>query len=373
MRLVTILFIAILTLTSPSYADAKDQGPFHYEFAELAPGVWVGIRPNSSRFPVMGNATFVIGDDGVLVFDGGGAPGMADQVVEKIKTLTDNPVTHVVISHWHGDHHFGIHRIKDAYPDAEIVAHDFTARAMDSDRIDYVDRLPTAIERNMPQFLQMREDDVDFDGSPLTDVSRKNLEQMIADAPLVDIEYKNSELTPPTMVVGDETSISLGGRTVDLLYLGQGNTEGDLVMWLPDERIAAAGDLIVYPSPYAFNVPPRAWASTLTRLNALGYEQLVPGHGAVQNTTDYVDLVIEATTSIADQRDAMVADGVAEEEIPENLDFTSFEERFTGGDPYKKIFYHAYFERPLRAAAMKELTGGPMVELKPRAQPELTD
>ncbi|MCB1607314.1 MAG: MBL fold metallo-hydrolase, partial [Xanthomonadales bacterium] len=97
--------------------------PFTWEFTELAPGVWTGVRPQSSLYPVMGSSTFVIGSDGVVVYDGGGAALMSERLLAKIGELTDQPVTHIVISHWHGDHHFGIWRILEQYPHAQVIAH----------------------------------------------------------------------------------------------------------------------------------------------------------------------------------------------------------------------------------------------------------
>ena len=103
---------------------------------------------------------------------------------------------------------------------------------------------------------------------------------------------------------------------------------------------------------------------TLRNINKLGYRILIPGHGAIQRDTDYVDLNIEAAESIADQRDEMLSMGLSHEEIQEQLDFASFEQRFTGGDEYLRGYYIDYFERPFRAAAIKALTGERMVSIE---------
>ncbi len=144
-------------------------------------------------------------------------------------------------------------------------------------------------------------------------------------------------------------------------------------MWLPEERIVATGDIVVLPSPYAFNVPPRAWAETLRALNDLEYATLVPGHGDIQFDTAYVDLIIETADSIADQRDAMLARGITNEEVEAALDFSAYEARFTQDDEYVRSYYEAYFEGPFRAAAMKALTGEPMVKIEPPENVPFTD
>ena len=68
--------------------------------------------------------------------------------------------------------------------------------------------------------------------------------------------------------------------------------------------------------------------------------------------------------SIADQRDEMLAQGLSHVEIEEQLDFSAFEQRFTNGDEYVKGYYEAYFEGPFRRAAIKELSGEPMVPIE---------
>ena len=125
-------FLAVVLLLSASSVAADD--PFTWEFTELAPGVWAGQRPDPTRLPVMGNTLFVVTDEGVVVFDGGGVPLMTERLLRKIDEVTDQPVTHVGISHWHGDHHFGIWKIQQRYPDVEIVAHPFTDEAQCADR-----------------------------------------------------------------------------------------------------------------------------------------------------------------------------------------------------------------------------------------------
>jgi glyoxylase-like metal-dependent hydrolase (beta-lactamase superfamily II) len=337
---------------------------FSFEFEEIAEDVWVGVRPDGPRFPVMGNTMFVIGDEGVVVFDGGGAATMADQIIEKIRSLTTNPVTHVVISHWHGDHNFGVYRFAEEFPDVQFVAHRFTAKVIDSTRIAYIDRNATMIERNLPEFRRIAETGIDSEGNEVSAHDRESYARTLEDADLIEYEFQRLQVIAPNVIFDDKLTIESGKRRLELLHLGHANTAGDIVMWLPDEQIVATGDIVVLPTPYAFNVPPRAWAETLRNINALDYKTLVPGHGEVQRDTDYVDLIIESADSIADQRDALLADGLAVEEVGAALDFSAFEKRFTGEDDYVKVFYDAYFEQPFREAAMKALTGEPMVAIE---------
>lgn len=356
-KVTAIIFLLLISLQSS--AD-----PFQFRFHDLGSGVWAGERVSNTRFPVMGSVTFVITDEGVIVYDGGGTALMADRAIAKITSLTDKPVTHVVISHWHGDHHFGIYRYLEAYKNVQVIAHTFTDRMLNSERIRYIDRQPTLMSRLIPKIQATLVAGVDDDtGEPLTTKQRAELSQTIADEEIVQQEMERLKITQPTLVIDDKLVIKSGGKTIHIKYLGDGNTAGDLVMWIPHRRVVAVGDLVVYPIPYGFNVPPRRWANTLQALNQLEYEVLVPGHGTVQRDQNYVNLLIRESTNIADQRDAMLAKGVEEQDVAERLDFSEFEHLHTKGDASLSYYYNRYFKRPFAQAAMKALKDEPMVPI----------
>jgi glyoxylase-like metal-dependent hydrolase (beta-lactamase superfamily II) len=361
MKKTICLFIGILYLG----AALAEEGPFSFDFEEVAEGVWAGVRPDGPRFPVMGNTTFVISEEGVVVFDGGGMPAMAEQVIDKVRSITEKPVTHVVISHWHGDHSFGVFRFAEEYPNVQFVAHEFTNDIFHSSRIHYIDRQSGFINNNLEEFQKIVDTGVDSDGTEHNDTDRRDYMRIIEDADAILDEYGRARVTPADVTFSDAYVIESGGRRIELLHLGHANTAGDIVMWLPEERIVSAGDIVVLPSPYAFNVPPRAWALALRELKKLDYKTLVPGHGAIQTDTAYVDLLIESAESIADQRDELLADGLSKEEVQDALDLSAFENRFTHGDESVKSSYDAYFDVPFKAAAMKALTGEPMVAVEP--------
>ncbi len=132
------LFSGLALISSAAIAD-----PLVPTFEELAPGVWAGVREDNPRNPVMGTATFVVSDQGVVVYDGGGMPLFAERIIEKIRSVTDKPVTHVAISHWHGDHNFGTHPYLEAFPNVQVISHAFTHKVFNSKRIRYIDGYST--------------------------------------------------------------------------------------------------------------------------------------------------------------------------------------------------------------------------------------
>ena len=364
MKYLTALLTAILFTSGLIAGDTFR--PFQFNWTEVAPDVWSAVRPDPHRHPVLGSTTVVIGKTGVIVYDGGGLPVQADQVIEKINSLTDAPVTHVIISHWHGDHNFGVYRFADTWPEVEFVTHAFTDRAFKSQRIRYIDRYPEYLEKTIPGLQKML--DEDDPEKPMHADDRYELERIVRYKDQIAPEFMKARVPDVTTVMTDDLVLDLDGRSVEIKYLGHGNTQGDIIMWLPDSGVVATGDLVVHPSPYAFNMPPRALAQTLQNLNGLDYKVLVPGHGDIQHDKAYVDLLIRISNEVADKRDALLAEGVEADDLATKLDLSHYEAVMLGDRKGYHGFFDGYFAKPFIAAAVKELKGGPMVELKPVEQ-----
>ena len=234
-----LLYVVFTLLLATETAFADSSNPLEFEFEEIARGVWAGVRPDSPRFPVMGNTTFVISDEGVVVFDGGGLPSMGEQVIGKIRTLTSLPVTHVIISHWHGDHHFGIAPYLEAFPNVQVIAHRFTDRAMRGSTIDYIENYATFGEKRLPVYQQIVDTGKDTEGNEASEHDLMVYRQIIEDFDKVRPDFDRVQLTMPTLLFDDRLVVRSGERTIEVMSLGSGNTEGDIVMWLADEKIVS--------------------------------------------------------------------------------------------------------------------------------------
>ena len=340
--------LVVVMLLAGSAVQAAD--PLVPTWREVADGVHVGIREPSTRLPVAGNTTLVVGDAGVIVFDGGALPLWSERVVEKVRSLTDRPVTHIVVSHWHQDHSWGISELLKAFPGAEVIAHrntrDTLAVRAEADEAGVRDLAP-----------QMRDSLTGLLTQELAADRRLRVQQALIDIPVLDREWKRLTTTVPTRVFDQMLVLAQGARRIELLHLGLGNTDGDIVMWLPAERIVATGDLVVRPTPYGFGSYPTAWADTLRALKALGPALIVPGHGDLQRDTAYVDLLIETLQLVAVQMAPLVAQGLAQDEAAAKLDFSSVEPRFTGGDAQLTTLFDIWFKQPIAQAAWKVARG----------------
>jgi glyoxylase-like metal-dependent hydrolase (beta-lactamase superfamily II) len=330
-------------------AGSRADDPFDVQWRELADGVWIGERPVSYRAPVMTNTTVVIGSKGVLVFDAAGLAIQGERLLAKVAELTDQPITHVAISHWHGDHSMGDYKVLAKYPAAEVISHEFTARYIAGPNGDRVEPRDLEAEAQYKAKVEKAlETGVRSDGTPVTPGMRAFYAATLEHFDFVNREIERREVTRPTRTMTDRLVIDLGGRTAELRHIAPGNTRGDMFLWLPAEKILATGDIVVRPTPYGFFSHPASWARVLRELETLGATQIVPGHGDVMTETAYLDLLAETMDLVATQVDAAVKSGKTLDETRAAMDWSAVESRFTGGDDgMLPVLFDIWFKTPI--------------------------
>lgn len=352
-RLLAAAAVALLAAPAARAADAFDM-----EWRELSRNVWVGVRPVSYRSPVTTNTTVVIGEEGVFVFDAAGFALQGERLVKKVAELTDKPVTHIAISHWHGDHSMGISRVLERFPAAEVIAHEFTARYIASPNMDSVPPRDTKAENEYRARVEKAlATGVRSDGTPVTPTMRAFYTDLLADFDFVNAEVARRQVTRPTRTMTDRLVIDLGGRSVELRHIAPGNTKGDMFLWLPEERILATGDIVVRPTPYGFFSYPRSWAAVLRELKTFDARYIVPGHGEIMSDTAYLDLLAQTMDFVADQVDAQAKAGKSLDETRAAVDWSQVEERFTGGDSMLALLFNIWFKTPIVEAQYTLSTG----------------
>jgi cyclase len=350
------LVAAFAAMVATPTALASD--PFEMQWRELAPGVWVGVRPVSYRAPVVTNTTVVIGNKGVLVFDAAGLAIQGERLLEKVAELTDKPITHIAISHWHGDHSMGDHVVLERFPAAEVISHEFTSRYIASPNMDKVE--PRDVESENAYRAKVEKalaTGVRSDGTPVTPTMRNFFEQLLRDYDFVNHEITRREVTRPTSTMSDKRVIDLGGITAELRHIAPGNTKGDMFLWLPDERILATGDVVVRPTPYGFFSYPPSWAKVLRKLKEYDAKYVVPGHGDVMTDVAYLDLLAETMDLVVAQVDAQAKAGKSLDDTRAAIDWFSVEGRFTGGDGMLAFLFNVWFKVPIIEAQYNLATG----------------
>lgn len=267
--MLAVLVLAGHVLAAPNYPPVTVDMPIRQvsEHAYYALG-GTGIATENEGF--ISNAGFVVTDHGVVVFDGLGSPSLAWKLRQKIREITDQPVVKVVVSHYHADHIYGLQVFEDE--GAEILAPRGAYAYLDS---------PAALER-----LEERRFSLD---------------------PWVN---ENTRLVRPDRLVEDEYRFTVGGIDFLLNYLGSAHSDGDLTMYLVQDRVLYSGDIIFEGRvPFVGDADTKTWLETLERLETNELVALIPGHGphardpvaAVGGTREYLAYLREVMGEAVDQ------------------------------------------------------------------------
>jgi cyclase len=235
---------------------------------ELGPGLGVWLQPNGALGE--SNAGWIAGDGSSLLIDTLWERRLTARMLRALEPLTaDAPIERVVNTHSDGDHWWGNSEI----PDAEIIATDAAAALMAEQSPAEIRRfgaLATGLGRagRLP-VPYPRRGDLATVGSYVGGL-------------LEPFDFGSVELIRPTRTFSGELELDVGGREVRLLELGPAHTPGDLVVWLPAEKLVFAADLLfIGVTPIMWAGPAERWVAALERLLELGIERFVPGHGPV--------------------------------------------------------------------------------------------
>ncbi len=346
MRIIALLLVA-------AAAAAQESDLYDIRVAKITDGVYVASRPDPLRSYVEGNVTIIINERDVVVVDASGSPRAARKVISEIRKLTPNPVRYVIHTHIHRDHRWGAQEYVKQFPGVEIIAHplvrDVVARSGNTFVADTIKRLESRRTETADEVKRL-------EAAGNTKVAAALRRYLDVDLPVILEEYKTIENLPPTVTFNDKLTLHRGDRTIELLFLGRGDTDHDVVVYLPREKIVAAGDMVVHPFPYGFSTQPAEWIATMKKLAALDFQYLVPRHGKVQQGKAYLNAVIELVESVQTQVRNAVASGKTLEETRKAVDLTRFEKAMAGDDPITRYYFHEYFAKPAVAEAFKELS-----------------
>jgi len=190
------------------------------------------------------NAAFVVTPTSVVVIDALGSPALAERLLTEIRKVTSLPISHVLITHYHADHIYGLQAFKAA--GATVVAHRAAREYLNSEAAQ----------------LRMA-------------ASREQL------APWVNAQ---TQLVPADLWLDRDTTLVVGGVEFQIRMVGPSHTPEDLAVYLPSEKVLFAGDLVFRSRiPYVGQADSRHWIVALDTLLGIDAQVIVPGHGALSS------------------------------------------------------------------------------------------
>ncbi|MBL8167611.1 MAG: MBL fold metallo-hydrolase [Acidobacteria bacterium] len=359
----TMLFSALL-FRQPAVSSAQDQTPRaatsnparNFDVQKLAEGVYAVVRQDLPGLMVDANNVFIINDEDVIVVDANGAPAITKEVLAALRKLTSKPVKYVINTHYHDDHIRGNQVYRDAFPGVEFIGHAFAREYLPNqgaaNRKDFLEGAPDfrdTIKDSLAKNKNLR-------GTDLTAEERASYESDIRLVDLVLREGAQAQTVLPTITVTDRLTLYRGKRVIDIRHLGHGHTAADLVVHLPEEKIAITGDLVVWPVPLVGNPQSKigAWAATLEKLRGLQPSVIVPGHGPVLRDDSYLKLLADLFGSLQRQTAAAVTRGETLEQARKSVNLDEFRRQFAGDSPVRRFSFGMYVVGPAVAAAYRE-------------------
>ncbi len=311
---------------------------------DVAPGIYLFQTTPYGDAGLDGNSVVIVANDGVLVFDANGTPSAADAVLAEIRKLTKAPVRYLVLSHWHWDHWYGAEVYKRAFPTLQIIGHERTKALMSGPAIafnqDGLDRqIPGHIAAMQASLAKAR-------ASAASDSVVKALEAHVAADQWFLAQKVKTQHTVPTRTFTDTLTLTLGGRVITVKHVDRAITPGDAMLWLPAERIAITGDLVLNGVTFGLFCYPSGWIKTLETLDAMNPTVIVPGHGPPMRDKD----VLRATTAVLKREreiaTALKAQGKTIEEakraILADMMILSLRETLAGGNPARVSEFNVY-------------------------------
>ena len=258
-----------------------DSDPFRLgPWNEIGEGVYVVVAQ-----PANVNLGLVVGDDAALLIYTGSVPAQGAALRARVSEVTDKPLTHVVLTHAHNDHLYGL----AAFADLTTIGHE--GLVADFEASDHVER------------------------------------------ECGELGIDRSELVLPTTVIALAKAVDVGGRRVEILHPGRAHTSGDLVVSVPDARVLFAGDVVEVGDPPAFGADshPHTWPEVLDDLVTVLQDgwRLVPGHGDLVTRAFVMRQRVDIAGDVQQIEDAFHR-GVAEDQVFASSPEWAFPEQTVG-------------------------------------------
>jgi glyoxylase-like metal-dependent hydrolase (beta-lactamase superfamily II) len=276
-----------------AFASQGDMAEKKITFDEIGRDLWAFTAEGDP------NSGVIIGDESVMIIEAQATPRLAHKVIEKVREVTDKPISHVVLTHYHAVRVLGA----SAYGADQIIMGE-AARGM-------------VMERGQEDW------DSEFQRFPRLFEGYESI----------------PGLTFPTTTFNDRMTVHLGKRRVDLMHLGRAHTAGDIVIHVPDENVMFTGDIVEdHSACYCGDGHFADWGNTLDAIKAYDVNSIAPGRGcaligkeavnrAIESTRDFVNSTYAPAARVAAQGGTLKQawDAVRAECDPKFADYAIYE------------------------------------------------
>jgi glyoxylase-like metal-dependent hydrolase (beta-lactamase superfamily II) len=290
-----------------------------FRFNKVADGVYHAV--GTGALTVIGNGAVIVNDDDVVIVDDHVSPAAAWVLLEEVKRLTPKPVRYVINTHFHFDHAHG-NQIFGAGVD--IIGHEFTREMLASGRPlqmplykGYLDGIPAQIEAMRGRVAKEQDP-----------AAKARLQTQLSSAENNLASQKELKLVPPNVTLAREMTLFRGSREIQIRHLGRGHTGGDVVVFLPREKIVITGDFLTAGMSNLSDSYPDEWANSLDALKKLDFTTVLPGHGEAYTDKTKIDNYQAYLRDAWAQASKLKQQGVSAQEAVKRIDMGAHKDRF---------------------------------------------
>ncbi len=233
-----------------AFASQGDLAEKKTTFTEIGDGIWAFTAEGDP------NSGVIISDDSVMVIEAQATPRLAQKVIDEIRKVTDKPISHLALTHYHAVRVLGA----SAFNAPQVIMSE-KARAM-------------VVERGQEDW------DSEFQRFPRLFEGHESI----------------PGLTWPTTTFNGKMSVYLGKRRIDMMQLGRAHTAGDMVIHVPDANVMFTGDIVEYHSAcYCGDGHFHDWPATLEAIRAFDLDAIAPGRGDALVGPEMVNAALDLT------------------------------------------------------------------------------
>jgi cyclase len=240
-----------------------------------------------------------------------------------LKTLTDKPIRFLVNTHFHYDHTngnqvFAGQANQERAATIDIIGHEYTRKRLTGDILQrgmFADLL-----NGFPKQLDDLKARATAESEP---AARSRLEQQVLAQTAYGQQLRETIPNAPNMKLTDRLTLYRGDREIQLLYVGRGHTGGDVVVYLPRERVLCSGDLLVNQIANLVDGYVNEWPDALEKLRSIDFVDVIPGHGDPFKGKDRIDWFQAYLRDLWQQALKMHADGIPAADAARRVDMTS--------------------------------------------------
>jgi cyclase len=315
------LFAAVFAAYLWIDARAQSGGPTvsgAHRFEKVAEGVYYATSAGTMN--VGANSPIFVNDDEVLMVESSITPAAARAMVNDIKAITNKPIRYVVDSHYHYDH---AHGNQVFISSATVIGHENTYKRLQTNVLEQytfltsVQPVPARVDGLKQRLAQEKDPE-----------QKATIERQIKSSLDYLEQVKETKVTPPNLTLDRRMTLYRGSREIQIIYLGRGHTDTDVVVYLPKERMIATGDLMESVLSYMGDSYPDEWIATLDRLRAIDFDTVLPGHGVVFKGKERIVAFQQYLRDLITQVNALRKQGLSAEDAAQKVDLRAHSQTF---------------------------------------------